>query len=65
MNKTAAEARALVEAATAKVKPSDTRLAIVYPRVRSFDAIAESGGKNLMDGMQNLMSDLADSICIF
>ena len=34
------QARALVEAATARLTPSDTNLAIVYPKVRFFDEIA-------------------------
>jgi ABC-type branched-subunit amino acid transport system substrate-binding protein len=34
------QARALVDAATARVKPGDTNLAIVYPRVRFFDEVA-------------------------
>jgi ABC-type branched-subunit amino acid transport system substrate-binding protein len=36
------QARALVEAATAKVTPAETRLAIIYPRVRFFDRLAEA-----------------------
>jgi polyhydroxyalkanoate synthase len=38
---------------------SPSNFAFTNPEV--LQAIAESGGKNLMDGMQNLMSDLADS----
>jgi ABC-type branched-subunit amino acid transport system substrate-binding protein len=34
------QARALVEAAVARVTPGETRLAIVYPRVRFFDELA-------------------------
>ena len=34
------QVRALVEAATAKVTPAETRLAIIYPRVRFFDRLA-------------------------
>ena len=34
------QVRALVEAATARVTPADTSLAIVYPRVRFFDELA-------------------------
>jgi ABC-type branched-subunit amino acid transport system substrate-binding protein len=34
------QARALVEAATARVTPADASLAIVYPRVRFFDELA-------------------------
>jgi ABC-type branched-subunit amino acid transport system substrate-binding protein len=36
------QARALVEAATARVTPAVTRLAIIYPRVRFFDRLAEA-----------------------
>ena len=34
------QARALVDAATAKLTPAETRVAIVYPRVRFFDELA-------------------------
>ncbi|HSM31981.1 MAG TPA: ABC transporter substrate-binding protein [Woeseiaceae bacterium] len=34
------QARALVDAATARITPADTSLAIVYPRVRFFDELA-------------------------
>ena len=34
------QARALVDAATARVTPGETNLAIVYPRVRFFDELA-------------------------
>jgi ABC-type branched-subunit amino acid transport system substrate-binding protein len=36
------QARALVEGATARVTPAETRLAIIYPRVRFFDGLAEA-----------------------
>jgi ABC-type branched-subunit amino acid transport system substrate-binding protein len=36
------QARALVDAATARVTAEETRLAIVYPRVRFFDRLAEA-----------------------
>lgn len=39
------QARALVEAAAAKVTPADTRLAIVYPRVRFFDGLAAAAAR--------------------
>ena len=39
------QARALVEAATAKLEASDTRLAIVYPRVRFFDELAAAAAR--------------------
>jgi ABC-type branched-subunit amino acid transport system substrate-binding protein len=34
------QSRALVEAAVARVTPAETRLAIIYPRVRFFDRLA-------------------------
>ena len=39
------QARALVEAATAKVTPAETRLTIVYPRVRFFDGLAAAAAR--------------------
>jgi ABC-type branched-subunit amino acid transport system substrate-binding protein len=36
------QARALVEAATARTTPADTGLTIIYPRVRYFDRLAEA-----------------------
>jgi ABC-type branched-subunit amino acid transport system substrate-binding protein len=39
------QARALVEAATAKVTPGETNLAIVYPRVRFFDELAAAAAR--------------------
>ncbi len=39
------QARALVEAATAKVTPGETHLAIVYPRVRFFDELAAAAAR--------------------
>jgi ABC-type branched-subunit amino acid transport system substrate-binding protein len=36
------QARALVEAATARVTPAENGLAIIYPRVRFFDRVAEA-----------------------
>jgi ABC-type branched-subunit amino acid transport system substrate-binding protein len=36
------QARALVEAATARVTAAETRLAIIYPRVRFFDRLAKA-----------------------
>jgi ABC-type branched-subunit amino acid transport system substrate-binding protein len=39
------QARALVDAATAKVTPGDTNLAIVYPRVRFFDELAAAAAE--------------------
>jgi ABC-type branched-subunit amino acid transport system substrate-binding protein len=36
------QVRALVEAAAAKVNTAETRLAIIYPRVRFFDRLAEA-----------------------
>ena len=39
------QVRALVDAATAKVTPGETSLAIVYPRVRFFDALADAAAR--------------------
>ncbi len=39
------QARALVEAATARVTPAETSLAIVYPRVRFFDELAAAAAQ--------------------
>ena len=39
------QARALVEAAAVKVTPGETRLAIVYPRVRFFDDLAAAAAR--------------------
>ncbi|HSN52988.1 MAG TPA: ABC transporter substrate-binding protein [Woeseiaceae bacterium] len=39
------QARALVEAATAKVRPAETRLTIVYPHVRFFDGLAAAAAR--------------------
>jgi ABC-type branched-subunit amino acid transport system substrate-binding protein len=39
------QARALVEAATAKVTPGETHFAIVYPKVRFFDELAGAASR--------------------
>jgi ABC-type branched-subunit amino acid transport system substrate-binding protein len=39
------QVRALVDAATARLVPADATLAIVYPRVRFFDALAGAAGQ--------------------
>jgi ABC-type branched-subunit amino acid transport system substrate-binding protein len=39
------QARALVDAATARLEPADTKLAIVYPRVRFFDELAGAAAR--------------------
>ena len=39
------QARALVEAATARVTPGDTNIAIIYPKVRFFDELAAAAAE--------------------